>query len=68
MNTTMKSILGVLAVGPNTVPFLVKVTSRSDNYVRLCLERLEGMGKVRRGPITRTQRMGRRPSIWERIA
>lgn len=68
MNTTMKAILGVLAVGPNTVPFLVKATSRSDNYVRLCLEQMEGMGKVRRGSITRTQRMGRRPSMWERIA
>lgn len=68
MNTTMKSILGVLSCGPNTVPFLVKATSRSDNYVRLCLDCMEGMGKIRRGEPTRTQRMGRRPVMWERIA
>lgn len=68
MNTTMKSILGVLACGPNTVPVLVKATSRSDNYVRLCLEKMEALGKVRRGSATRTQRMGRRPAMWERTA
>ena len=68
MNASTHSIYAVLAHGPRSVAFLMKATTRSDKYVRTCLEKLEALGKVRRNKSVTVQRMGRRPSMWERIA
>jgi len=68
MTSTIQTIYSVLQHGPRSVPELRKVVGKGDNYVRACLSRLADDGKVRRSQPTRVQRMGRPPSLWERIA